>query len=261
MYNDRINSEYGELWRGDCMEILPMLPAGSVDMVLCDLPYGVTHRQSKSARWDCVLDLDALFREYVRIVKPNGAIVLFSSGMFTAQLMMCRPEIWRYNLVWCKGNRVSGFLNANRQPMRNHEDICVFYRKLPVYNPQFTKDGKLHQRGGNNGRNNINGEYKRSGPGYTTDKIYPRSVLNFSKPAINNHPSEKPVDLLRYLIRMYTNEGDCVLDNTMGSGSTCVAAVQTKRKYIGIEKDAAFFDVATGRVKWAENNEKNDFFK
>lgn len=170
-------------------------------------------------------------------------------------------------MVWCKGSGVTGFLNANRMPMRNHEDICVFYKSLCKYNPQFEKGSVNHARGGagngykatGNAQNRCYGGFKETATIFTTDK-FPKSVIYFGKQKNYYHPTEKPVDLLAYLIRTYTDEGDLVLDNTMGSGSTCVAAVRTKRRYIGIEKEQKYYDIAVKRVREAEMEVKNDLF-
>lgn len=199
--------------------------------------------------------MEPLWNEYNRIIKPNGAIVLFGQGMFTAELMMANKKMWRYNLIYAKGNRVSGFLNANRQPLRNHEDILVFYKKQPTYNPQFSEGKPLHGKGNKylnkEGINNNYGYYDTTLPETrkgSTQK-YPKSILNFDKPHPALHPNEKPVLLLEYLIKTYTNEDDLVLDNTCGSGSTCVAAKNTKRNYIGIENDQRWYDITINRLK------------
>lgn len=245
------------------MEIMPVeVAGGSVDMVLCDLPYGVLNKSNPGAKWDCELSLEDLFDEYERIIKPRGVIILFGSGMFTAKLMMCRPRLWRYNLIWCKGDGVTGFLNANRMPLRNHEDVCVFYKNLPVYHPQFLKDGGKHSRGGNSGSNNINGRFHKADKSWLSDSVYPRSVMNFRKPSTSSgiHPTAKPVELLSYLIRMYTDKGALVLDNTCGSGSTCVACVETERRFIGIEKDERFYETACRRVLDEERMKEYSLF-
>lgn len=239
----------------------------SVDLILCDLPYGVLNKSNPSAKWDSVIPFDKLWAHYERVIKPNGAIVLFAQGMFTARLMMSNSKLWKYNLVWKKGDGVTGFLNANRMPMRNHEDICVFYKKLPTYNPQFTKGETNHARGGagngykatGNAQNSCYGGFKNTPTTFTRDK-YPKSVISFEKCRRQCHPTEKPVDLLRYLIRTYTDEGDLVLDNTCGSGSTCVAAVLEDRQYIGIEKEQKYYDIACERVNKALADKAQNLF-
>lgn len=242
------------LLHGDCLDLMGGIQDKSIDMILCDLPYGVLNRSNPSAKWDCVIDFDRLWEQYKRITKPNAAIVLFAQGMFTAQLMMSNPKWWRYNLVWKKGNRVSGFLNANRQPMRNHEDICVFASGQTIYNPQYSIGNKCHSTGkagnaiGLNAKNRNYGNFKQT-PTVFTNKKYPLSVLDFEKEHSKQwHQTQKPISLLSYLIRTYTNEGDLVLDNTAGSMSTAIAAIGTNRKCICIEKDDNYFAIGQKRV-------------
>lgn len=239
-----------ELICDDCLAAMKKMPENSVDMVLCDLPYGITRN-----KWDSVIPLDELWKEYRRIVKENGAIVLFGSGMFTAELMKSGKEMWRYNLIW-KKTTVTGFLNAKKMPLRQHEDICVFYGKLPVYNPQMTHGHKRkvstaqHKR---NSRKTTNyGAFALKT--YDSTERYPTSVLEFAtdkqKSAI--HPTQKPVALMEYLIKQYTNEGDTVLDNCMGSGSTGVACVHIGRKFVGVEIDEKYYEAAKKRINAAE---------
>lgn len=234
----------------DCFNILPSIDSKSIDMILCDLPYG--HGKN---HWDSVLPLNLLWKEYERIIKNNGAIILFGQGMFTAELMMSNKKLWRYNLIWKKGDRVSGFLNAKRMPMRNHEDLVCFYKQLPVYHPQFTIGEPLRSKGKKylekQGVNNNYGYYDTTMPETRVgSKLkYPKSVLNFEKPHPSVHPTQKPVELCEYLIRTYTNEGELVLDNTMGIGTTCLAAKNANRNYIGIEKEKEYFDIAVANIK------------
>lgn len=234
------------------------IPDKSVDMVLCDLPYEVLNKSNKNAQWDRLLPFDKLWEQYERVIKDNGAIVLFAQGMFTAQLMMSNPKLWRYNLVWDKV-LTSGFLNAKRMPLRSHEDICVFYKELPTYNPQMQEGNPLHSKGvaykekeiTNNCYGSLGAtEDSRKG---STEK-YPTSIVRFQKPhpSIAVHPTQKPVALLEYLIKTYSNEGDTILDNCVGSGSTMVACVNTKRNGIGIELDDNYFKIAQERVKQAQ---------
>ena len=234
------------------------IPDGSVDMILCDLPYGVLNAKNPNAGWDKTLPLSELWEQYTRIIKSNGAIVLFASGIFTADLMQSNRRLWKYNLIWKKGNRPTGFLNAKKQPLRIHEDICVFYKKQPTYNPQFTISEKLHSRGNaGNGmqkqaRNGCYGEF-RSTPSVMTNEKYPLSIVDIPKEHPQTyHPTQKPVALLEYLIRTYTNEGETVLDNCMGSGSTGIACVRTKRKFIGMEIDENYFSIAVERISKEE---------
>ena len=231
--------------QGDCLNSMDLIPPGSIDLILSDLPYG----QTKS-KWDKRIDLGKLWKEYERIIKPNGAIILFASGMFTAELMKSNPKMWRYNLVWEKTSP-TGFLNAKRMPLRAHEDICIFYKKMPVYNPQMSRGVRkvataAHKRNSKSG--DSYGKYRKVG--YDSDKRYPRSVMKFKtdKQTAAYHSAQKPVALLEYLIRMYSNEGDIVLDSCMGSGSTGVACARTRRKFIGIEIDDTAFNQAFERV-------------
>ena len=251
---------------GDCLEVMRDIPDKSIDLVLCDLPYGVLNRNNPNSKWDSIIPFEPLWEQYKRITKPKAAIVLFAQGMFTAKLMMSNIDWWRYNLVWKKGNRVSGFLNANRQPIRNHEDICIFSSGQTIYNPQYTLGSVNHARrkAGNAsekyGKNRNYGSFKQT-PTILTNKKYPLSVLDFDKEHGKQwHQTQKPISLLYYLIRTYSNSGDLVLDNTCGSGSTCVAAVLTGRKYIGIERDEEYYKIACDRVKQAETQVSMDLF-
>lgn len=239
---------------GDCLEVMKSIAYKSIDCIICDLPYGVLNKGNESAKWDNVIPFAPLWEQYERIIKDNGAIVLFAQGMFTCDLMQSNRKLWRYNLIWDKVLK-NGFLNANRMPLRQHEDICVFYCKLPTYNPQMQKC-EPHKRNHGKGKNGTqtNRCYGNfiSTPTIISDEKYPTSIISFAKKHINGksyHPTEKPVELLRYLIRTYTNEGDLVLDNCMGSGTTCVAAIREKRHYIGIEKDENYFEIAKQRIE------------
>ena len=240
------------MWQGDCLELMKNIPDKSVDMVLCDLPYERTHN-----KWDILVPLEALWENYKRIVKDNGAIVLFSDGMFTAKLMLSNEKFWRYNLVWDKVLS-SGFLNAAKQPLRKHEMISVFYKKCPTYNPQFWEGKPLHGMGTRfrqikNDNRNYGDFLSQTNPSAEREgdtKKYPVSILTFSRPASCKmlHPTQKPVGLCEWLIKTYTNEGDTVLDNCMGSGTTGVACENLNRKFIGIELDKACFEIAENRI-------------
>lgn len=247
-----------DLIHGDCLVEMANIPDKSVGMVLCDLPYEVLNKSNKNAQWDRLLPFDKLWEQYERVIKDNGAIVLFAQGMFTAQLMMSNPKLWRYNLVWDKV-LTSGFLNAKRMPLRSHEDICVFYKELPTYNPQMQEGKPLHSKGSaykeKELTNNCYGSLgvsddERKG---CTDK-YPTSIVRFQKPhpSIAVHPTQKSVELCEWLIKTYTNEGEVVLDNCIGSGSTMVACVNTKRNGIGIELGDNYFKIAQERVRQAQ---------
>lgn len=230
---------------GDCLEVMKQMPAACVDMVLCDLPYGNTRNS-----WDKQIDMVALWEQYGRIVKPAGAIVLFGSGRFTAELMQSNARDWRYNLIWEK-TTPTGFLNAKRMPLRCHEDILVFYRELPTYHPIMSKGVRkvstaAHKRNSKSGSSY--GKYDTVS--YDSDERYPRSVLHFAtdKQKSALHPTQKPVALLEYLIRMYTDEGDLVLDNCMGSGSTAIACLNSGRRFEGIEINPDMFAIAEYRI-------------
>ena len=251
------------LYHGDCLDVLPTLADGSISACIADLPYGCLNKSNKHAQWDKEIDLDALWAQLLRVCKPNAAIVLFGQGLFSAKLMMSQPKLYRYSLVWDKINRPTGFLDARRKPLKIHEDILVFYRSLPTYNPQMTVGDKVHSRGKcENGlggaKNRCYGDFKQTEAVLTNEK-YPNTICRFAKEHRNfNHPTQKPVALLEYLIRTYTNEGDCVLDCTMGSGSTMVACANTNRKGVGIELMEEYYNIAVNRVKVATAQPKLD---
>lgn len=217
--------------QGDCLDVLSKVPDNAIDMVLCDLPYGTTQN-----KWDSVLDLDALWDEYNRVVKPDGAIVLTSQGIFTSHLILSNVENFKYKFVWVK-SKATNFLNAKKQPLRKHEDICVFYRKQPTYFPQMTK-GEPYDKGVRKAQQS--GSYGLFDPVHvaTSGDRYPTDVLYFKTAESEGpvfHPTQKPVELGRYLVRTFSRPGDLVLDNTSGSGSFLVAAKMEGRHYFGIE--------------------------
>ena len=229
------------------------IPDGSVDLILCDPPYGTT-----DCTWDEVIPFDKLWAEYNRILKPNGAAVLFSAQPFTTQLISSNPKAFRYCWYWVK-NMPTGFTYARYQPMRKVEDICVFYRKLPTYNPQGVQKAvgaKVRQKKAAKGES----IYKTSTlmKAYTPRfKNYPKNVLEFNCER-GYHPTQKPVALLEYLVRTYTNEGDTILDNCMGSGSTGVAVQRVGgRHFIGIEQNKQYFEIAEKRIKEVKPNEEH----
>ena len=235
---------------GDCLEIMKDIPDGSIDMILCDLPYGVTQNKQ-----DITLPFDKLWKHYERIIKDNGAIVLFGQGTFYIDLVNSNRKLFRYDLIWDKV-LTSGFLNAKRMPLRQHEQIAVFYKKLPTYNPQFKQGKPLHSKGlSYKNKEHINQNYGEFGiiedsRAGSTEK-YPTSILSFTKPhpSVAKHRTEKPTTLLEYLIKTYTNEGKTVLDNCMGSGSTGVACLNTNRNFIGIELDEKYYEIAINRIE------------
>ena len=241
-----------KIYNCDCLEAMKEIDDKSIDLIVCDLPYGCLNKKNPNAQWDKPLPLNKLWEQYERIIKDDGAIVLFGQGMFTAKLMLSNEKLWRYNLVWKKGGRVSGFLNAKKQPLRNHEDILVFYKKQPTYNPQMTIGKPLHGRGNgvHNLKNSNYGDFKEPEDTRKGETLkYPKSVLNFERPHPAKHPTEKPVELLRWIIKTYSNEGDVVLDNCMGYGSTIIAAIEENRRYIGIEIDPDFYTKSKNRIE------------
>ena len=231
---------------GDCLNVMPNIPDKSVDMILCDLPYGTTQN-----KWDSVIDLDKLWQQYMRIIKDNGAIVLTAQGLFTAKLILSNEDWFKYKIVWIK-SKSTNFLNAKKQPLRKHEDICVFYKRQPTYNPQMTK-GESYDKGIR--KNQYTGSYgdfkprhvQSDGMRYPNDVLFmddnelPTEDFLYVKTAESEgpvyHPTQKPIELGRYLIRTFSNPGDIILDNACGSGSFLVAAAMEDRKYIGIEKN------------------------
>lgn len=236
-----------DLIQGDCLQLMKNIQSKTADMILCDLPY-----QRTQNKWDIMIPIQELWEEYKRVVKDNGVIALFADGMFMAELMISNKKMWKYNLVWDKV-LPSGFLNANRQPLRNHEEICIFYNKQPTYNPQKVKGNPNHSKGKPKvNENNNYGHFEfvdnREELG---DMKHPKSILTFQKthPSISVHPTQKPIELLEWLIKTYTNEGDTVLDNCMGSGSTGVACINTNRNFIGIELDKNYFNLAKNRIE------------
>ena len=226
-----------------------MIADKSVDAIICDLPYGVTKN-----KWDSILPLDLLWKEYERVVKDNGIILLFGQGLFFIDLVNSNRALFKYDLVWDK-KLVSGFLNANRMPLRSHEQIAVFYKKLPTYNPQMSKGIPLHSKGNAyNKKPHKNSNYgkfemKDDSRAGSTDK-YPKSIIEFQKPHPSKaiHPTQKPLELIEYLIKTYSNEEDLILDNTMGSGTTGVGCRNLNRRFIGIEKEKKYFDIAYKRI-------------
>lgn len=223
----------------DCLRVLEEIPPKSIDMILCDLPFGFTQN-----KWDSIIPLGLLWKGYKRIIKDRGAIVLNSYGLFTAKLILSNEKMYKYKMTWIK-SKPTNFLNAKKQPLRKHEDICLFYKKQPFYNPQmnngepYTKGVRKDQFCGNYGDFKPV-EVKSNGERYPTDVIYFKTAESEGKVW---HPTQKPVELGRYLVRTYTKPGEIVLDNTSGSGSYLVAALLEGRNFIGIEKneDALLF--------------------
>ena len=238
-----------QLFHGDCLELMKNIPDESIDLILCDLPYEVTRN-----KFDKRLPFNLLWKQYERVIKNNGAILLFAQGVFYVDLVNSNRKWYRYDLVWDK-KLTSGFLNANRMPLRKHEQIAVFYKKLPTYNPQFSKGKPLHSKGSaykiKPVKNQNYGEFKASDDSRAgSEQKHPTSIISYQKPHPSKalHRTEKPVDLLEYLIKTYTNKKETVLDNCMGSGSTGVACLNTNRNFIGMELDGNYFNIAKERI-------------
>lgn len=249
------------LFFGDCLEEMKKLAPKSVDMILCDLPYGVTHNPH-----DKRIPFEPLWEQYERVIKDDGAIVLFAQGLFYVDLVQSRRKLFRYDLVWNK-KLVTGFLNAKRMPLRSHEQLAVFYKSMPKFNPQFHEGKPLHGRGKSYmSKDMVNNNY---GKFKATDDVrkgstqkYPVSIIDIPKPhpSKSEHRTEKPVELLSWLIRSYTEPDDVVLDNCMGCGSTGLAALKEGRRFIGMEIDKEYFEIAGTRiVKLATEMNKGDF--
>jgi len=247
-----------EILLGDCLELMKDIPSGSIDMILCDLPYGTT-----ACKWDTIIPFEPLWEQYERVIKDNGAIVLTASQPFTSSLVMSNPKMFKYEWIW-KKTRYSGNLNATRMPLKAHENILVFAKgKAPYYpiktdapehlidkrkniNPGIVKDGGAY----NGSKGFINIRKKDDGT------RYPITVQEFKNPNNNSlHPTQKPIELFEYLIKTYTNEGDLVLDNTAGSGTTAIACLNTNRQFIVMEKEEKYYEIILKRV--AEHKASN----
>ena len=251
-----------QVMEGDCLEVMKKIPTKSIDMILCDLPYGTTQNH-----WDSVIPIDQLWSHYERIIKDKGVIALTGQGLFTANLMLSNPRLFKYKITWVK-SKPTNFLNAKKQPLRKHEDICIFYKSQPAYNPQMTY-GEPYNKGFR--KDQFTGSYgdfktvevKSNGERYPTDVVYFKTAESEGEVY---HPTQKPVELGRYLIRTFTKEGDIVLDNTCGSGSFLVSAVLEGRKFVGIEKNQEvylfkkrkvdYIKISKQRIKEAETQYK-----
>jgi DNA modification methylase len=231
-----------KLYKGDCLEVMKTIEDNSIDAIITDPPYGTT-----ACKWDSVIDFELMWKQLNRIIKPNGAIVLFGSEPFSSALRMSNIKVYKYDWIWRKP-KGTGHLNAKRMPMNDIETISVFYRKQCVYNPQFT-EGKPYKS--KSGKSSFDGYGKDNRKGNDNNgKRYPKRLLEFNVVERNTlHPTQKPLQLLEYLVKTYSNEGDTILDNTMGSGTTMVACQNTKRKGIGIEQDDNYFKIAKQRIE------------
>lgn len=241
-----------KVFEGNCLEVMAGVPTRSIDMILCDLPYGTTQNH-----WDSIIPLDQLWTHYERIIKDNGVIALTGQGLFTANLMLANPKLFKYKITWVK-SKPTNFLNAKKQPLRKHEDVCIFYKNQPAYNPQMTH-GEPYNKGFR--KDQLTGSYgdfktvevKSNGERYPTDVVYFKTAESEGEVY---HPTQKPVELGRYLIRTFTKEGDIVLDNTCGSGSFLVSAVLEGRKFIGIEKNEDVYLFKKHKVDYVEVSKK-----
>ena len=230
---ENIERVLNKVIEGDCLEVMYQIPSKSVSMILCDLPYGTTQNH-----WDSVIPLDGLWRHYERIIRDDGVIALTGQGLFTAQLMLSNSKLFKYKLTWIK-SKSTNFLNAKKQPLLKHEDVCIFYRNQPKYNPQMSS-GEPYDKGYR--KNQLTGSYgdfntvhvKSAGDRYPTDVVYFKTAESEGEVY---HPTQKPIELGRYLIRSYTQPQDIVLDNACGSGSFLVSAILENRRFIGIEKN------------------------
>jgi len=249
--------------KGDCLEVMKEIPQKSIDMILCDLPYGTTQNH-----WDSVIPLDKIWKQYERIIKDNGVVALTGQGIFTAQLIFSNQKLFKYKVVWMK-SKSTNFLNAKKQPLRRHEDICIFYKSQPTYNPQMGI-GEAYDKGFR--KNQLTGSYgdfktfnvKSEGSRYPTDIVYFKTAESEGEVF---HPTQKPIELGKYFIRTFTKPGDIVLDNTCGSGSFLISAILEGRKFIGIEKNEEVFlhrkkkvdyiKICTERIKKAKEEYKN----
>ena len=239
--------ELDTIYNEDCLQGMQRIPDGSVDCIICDLPYGTT-----ACAWDSVIELDKLWQQYNRVIKPHGAIVLFGQEPFSTILRMSNLDNWKYDWIWDKKSK-QGFLNAKKRPLKQHEIVSVFCYGKPPYYPQMDKRGKVRNKGGYNKRrgdgDSCYGKYKNIQT--ENNDYYPSTILTFSNAVQLDkfHPTQKPVDLLRYLVLTYTNEGDTVLDNCMGSGTTAIACIKERRHFIGFELSKEYFDKAVRRIK------------
>lgn len=246
-----------KLYNGDCLEVMKGIPAKSIDLILTDPPYGTTTKN----KWDSVLPVKKMWEQLKRVIKPNGAILLFGQPPFSSMLIMENKEMFRYEWIW-KKTLAQGFLNSKKMPLRATENISVFYDKLPIYNPQM-REGKPYNKGIRKGNCTTNyGDFGETVAINKTGDRYPINIIEFSNSNHQEiyHPTQKPVSLLEYLIKTYSKENETVLDFTMGSGSTGVACINTNRDFIGIELDKNYFEIASKRIAEAEKEKEGSLF-
>jgi site-specific DNA-methyltransferase (adenine-specific) len=248
---------------GDCLELMKLIPDGSVDMILCDLPYGTT-----ACKWDVIIPFEPLWEQYERVIKSNGAIILFATQPFTTELIVSNKNLFKYDMVWSK-DKPADFGNGNIKPLRYHETICIFYKKTPIYNKQFeSRKGSGYARAKYpvNYINNSDHKFgmKNGSFEYANKDRMIGTVIDITTGARGSikHPTVKPVKLFEHLIKTYTNEGETVLDNCAGSGTTAIACLNTNRNYILMEKEEKYFEMITNRIaKWHSEREPQGLFK
>ena len=239
-----------KLLQGDCLELMNKLPNQSIDLILCDLPYGTT-----ACKWDVIIPFEPLWKQYNRIIKDNGAVVLFGSQPFTSKLIQSNLKNFRYELIWEKQQGTNPMF-SKKGILKKHENICIFYKKQPTYNPQMSYGNKNYSAFSSEDKNigEVYGDLKSKHRECNDGSRYPTSIIKFNTERTKIHPTQKPVALLEWLIKTYSNEGDLTLDNCMGSGSTGVACINTNRKFIGIELDENYFQIATDRINEVYQN-------
>jgi len=246
--------ELNRIYNEDCVATMGRIATGSVDLLLQDTPFGCTQNE-----WDIKPDFGFMWPEWERITKPNGAMIFFGTQPFVSELILSNSKLFRYDIIWYKALG-TGHLNANKMPMRNHEHILVFYRSLPTYNPQM-KAGKMRMKGSSKGNTTSNyGNF--NGQTSINDQYHPQSVIDFTngdRTSESDHPTQKPIDLIRYLVMTYSNEGDLVFDGYMGSGTTAVACLAERRNFIGSEMDGVYFKLASDRISGVLGKPELDF--
>jgi DNA modification methylase len=247
-YKEKIMLDINKIYLGDCLEVMKDIEDGSIDMILCDLPYGTTN-----CKWDIVIPFDEIWEIYNRIIKDNGCIALFGTEPFSSILRVSNLKWYKYDWIWEK-DKATNHLNCRKQPMRKTELISIFYKKQVYYNPIIINKNIKNIRPLKNKETQselFNNQSRLTPRSIPNDKSYPNNILKYNGlSGIKNklHPTQKPVPLLEYLIKTYTNEGELLLDNCIGSGSTCIAAINTNRKFIGIEKEEKYFNIAKERI-------------
>ena len=242
------------IYKGDCLELMKDIQTGCIDMILCDLPYGTT-----ACKWDTFIPFDKLWEQYNRIIKDNGAIVLFGAEPFSSHLRLSNLKNYKYDWVWEK-ERGTGFLNAKKQPLRIIENILVFYKKQCVYTPQMVGSEKRVKKRLNKPQTTDNYSFSMQPVKSEYKGRYPTNYLMFNRDKTKIHPTQKPVALLEYLIKTYSNEGELVLDNCAGSGSTGVACQNLKRKYILMEKEEKYYNISKERLSENDKRLKEQLF-